>query len=606
MKLQIPRYLHTFQITSIRKEIRGVIAFAVALMGVINGLTVLLPTRPGRLDILLAFFNYVAPFAPSIWPFVQVGRTVALILGFFLCLLALGLARGKRRAWQFAIVLLPLSALAHIAKGLDFEEAVLVMLVWCALLIYQSFFCVESDPWRMRQGVVLLLVGFGLLLLYSLVGFYLLQTQILITGSSSGALYSLLRRFVNLPARELLPLTGHATWFLQSIPLLSATALVTGMIALLRPVSARWWITYQRDRLKQECETAQALVRSYGNQTLSFFALAPENLQYLAPAKEGVVNYRLTGDVAVVLGDPVCKPYARERVIQNFLDLCALHDWKIAVFQAHPDYLPFYRRFGLHAFKIGEEAFIDPQTFTLTGPAMANVRTSCRRAERDGVRLQWYEGIPPQEILDQLQHLSQAWLERKGGNNVIEMGFSMGRLAGLPEDAARADALADMHVAAEGKHPEKTHRLVTGVAFYPTGRACAFVTFTPIYGIYDSSSMRRHAWGWAIDLMRRAQDAPPGVMELLIARAIERFRCAGAEVVSLGTVAMADARQEMSPGQRKIAGFVSEHFHLLETHRSLLHFKQKFQPSWESRYIVASSTLALPKIALALLRVHQS
>ena len=47
-----------------------------------------------------------------------------------------------------------------------------------------------------------------------------------------------------------------------------------------------------------------------------------------------------------------------------------------------------------------------------------------------------------------------------------------------------------------------------------------------------------------------------------------------------------------------------EHLRFLETHRSLLRFKQKFQPYWESRYLAVSTTLALPKIALALLRVH--
>ena len=69
---------------------------------------------------------------------------------------------------------------------------------------------------------------------------------------------------------------------------------------------------------------------------------------------------------------------------------------------------------------------------------------------------------------------------------------------------------------------------------------------------------------------------------------------------------MADTQQEMTPSQRQLASFVSEHLRLLETHRSLFFFKQKFHPRWESRYIVASNILALPKIALAVLRVHQS
>jgi phosphatidylglycerol lysyltransferase len=87
-------------------------------------------------------------------------------------------------------------------------------------------------------------------------------------------------------------------------------------------------------------------------------------------------------------------------------------------------------------------------------------------------------------------------------------------------------------------------------------------------------------------------------------RAIERFRSFGAHIVSLGMVAMSDTRQEMTPGQRRLASFVTNRLHLLEGRRTLFNFKHKFHPRWESRYIVTSTTLALPKIALAVLRLR--
>ncbi len=74
----------------------------------------------------------------------------------------------------------------------------------------------------------------------------------------------------------------------------------------------------------------------------------------------------------------------------------------------------------------------------------------------------------------------------------------------------------------------------------------------------------------------------------------------------LSAVALLTGMQEMTASQKQIANFAFAHLRFLETHRSLLHFKQKFQPCWESRYMAVSTTLALPKIALALLRVHQS
>jgi lysylphosphatidylglycerol synthetase-like protein (DUF2156 family) len=363
------------------------------------------------------------------------------------------------------------------------------------------------------------------------------------------------------------------------------------------------------EELAEACDTKTELTRFYGNHTLAFFGLAPENLHFLTPGEEGLVNYRLVSNVAVVPGDPVCAPEAFERVTRSFLDFCALHHWRVAFYQTYPDHLSIYRALKLRAFKIGEEAIIHPQSFTLNGPAMANVRISTRRAERDEVAIHWYEGVPPAEVMLQLEQISDAWLELKAGQRISEMGFSMGRLEELPNAAKRADALVSISPLASTPH-KVAPRVVTGVAITSSGKPCAFVTFTPIYG-----SLATHAtasgklsevqnWGWTLDLMRRAPDAPPGVIELLLVRAIERFRSCGAQIVSLGMVAMADTRQEMTASQRQLATFITDRLHLLESRRTLFKFKQKFHPHWESRYIVTSTTLALPKIALAILRLR--
>jgi lysylphosphatidylglycerol synthetase-like protein (DUF2156 family) len=367
--------------------------------------------------------------------------------------------------------------------------------------------------------------------------------------------------------------------------------------------------TFQKEQLVQARHTEEELIRSYGGHSLAFFGLAPQNLHFLAPAGAGLVNYRLISNVAVVLGDPVCAPEAFEHVTRSFLDFCARHHWQVAFYQAYPEHLATYRALKLRAFKIGEEAIIHPQTFTLSGSALANVRTSCRRAEREGVIIQWYEGVPPTAVMQQLEQLSSAWLESKAGKHASEMGFSMGRLDELLDTAERADAVASISTPSNVLHTA-VPRLVTAVATTSSGKACAFVTFTPIYGCLTSEATATsnqpgvQGWGWTLDMMRRVPDAPPGVIELLLVRAIERFRSCEAQIVSLGLVAWADTRQEMTPGQQQLASFVTDHLHLLEPRRTLFNFKQKFHPCWESRYVVASTTPALPKIALAVLRLR--
>jgi len=111
---------------------------------------------------------------------------------------------------------------------------------------------------------------------------------------------------------------------------------------------------------------------------------------------------------------------------------------------------------------MGEEAILSPQTFTLQGSAMANVRTSARRAERDSVRISWYEGVPPAEVMQQLEQVSSAWLEHKAGEHAAETGFSTGRLDEVIASAERADAMAHPSVPFHNA-PRAVPRFVTGV-----------------------------------------------------------------------------------------------------------------------------------------------
>ncbi len=241
---------------------------------------------------------------------------------------------------------------------------------------------------------------------------------------------------------------------------------------------------------------------------------------------------------------------------------------------------------GLHAFKVGEEAVIDLGNFTLEGRRGAPVRHSVARARRGGLSVQCWQGESlPEAVFAEMQHISTEWLASR--NAKTQMGFSMGR---FPSDWSQ--------------------ELLTVVALDAEGHPQAFLTWTPLYA--------RN--GWALDIMRRGEKASPGAMELLIAASIEWARDHRYTRMSLGLVPFAWVETEAVPPlcnapeceQRikvaslleRSAAFLHRQGIILNTYRSLYTFKAKFQPTWEPRYLIFSEGQALPRILLALARVH--
>ena len=98
----------------------GWAAAAVGATGIVSALT---PEFADRLNIVRGVLPPGVPGA---------ARILALTFGLTLIWLSRSLARRRRRAWQLAIVLVVGLAVAHLAKGLDFEEASLSLLVLVA------------------------------------------------------------------------------------------------------------------------------------------------------------------------------------------------------------------------------------------------------------------------------------------------------------------------------------------------------------------------------------------------------------------------------------------------------------------------------------------
>lgn len=535
-----------------RKRIRPILGIMTGLAGLANMLVYMLP-RPSW-DILLG--EWPADIHHGVYKLI-------VVIGFFLVMISYGMMRGKHQAWLATSLLLLLTALLYTLSGGPVFASVIMLTLVFLLITSAQHFQAKSDPPTLRRGYIALFAGLGIVTLYSIGSLLALYNDFEAVIDRSGPVEVLSEL---LTSRYLPQLTyGSQAFFLGHVlPLLCLSAVLYGIALILRPVAA----TLLPD--EREREAATALTHIYGTNTISYFALEAGKSYFFSDSRKSFVSYVLVGDVAVVAGDPIGPPEEMSSIISQFISYCHEQDWTTIFWQVHHSFKELYREAGLHLLKIGEDPIIDVGKFTLGGKAMANVRTSARHAEKAGLHIVFYQGhVQDAEQLAQMEQISRKWLAGKGGS---EMGFSMGCF--------------DVH----GDEEQ-----VYAVAVDADNKVYGFVSFVPIYG-------RR---GWGIDLMRRSPRVPSGTMELLIVRSIEYLKARGAEIVSLGLAPMSNINQSdetfLDYGIDLLSNFVGD----LSKKASLSNFKKKFQPVWESRYLVYSSSLKLPKAGWALYRAHQ-
>jgi phosphatidylglycerol lysyltransferase len=109
--------------------------------------------------------------------------------------------------------------------------------------------------------------------------------------------------------------------------------------------------------------------------------------------------------------------------------------------------------------------------------------------------------------------------------------------------------------------------------------------------------------GWTLDLMRRLPDAPPGVMEFLIATAAVDVRADGAALLSLSGAPLARTATD-GDGLQRLLDVFARRLEPVYGFGSLLAFKAKFQPLYRPLYLAYADPVALPAIGNALARAY--
>jgi lysyl-tRNA synthetase, class II len=543
-----------------RAWVPGIASLLCLVIGLSDVLAIFKPAWHARL-------HNVNAFVPG--TLTNVTRSADVIIGLMLVLLAHGLRRRKRRAWQAVLALLVFDIVIHF---LHFPRdprpysAVVAIVLLAVLLFFHEDFYALGDPrtrgwnaWRVFGilAVADLAIGLGYLAMGPLDGSYSFPERV------QDVVYELVGVYG--PVQWASDARGDLYHLLTST--LGLFTLVVTVYLFLRPAQPRG-----RLGAADATRIRELLARQGDRDSLGYFALRNDKNVIWSPSGKSCVCYRVVSGVMLASGDPIGDPEAWPGAIAEFLTVAARHAWRPAVMGCSELGAEVWCREGdLTALELGDEAIVNVAEFSLSGRSMRNVRQMVNRVAKAGYVAEIRRvGDIPRAELDRVIKVTDSW---RGSST--ERGFSMalGRIGGPGDgDCVLMTATED-------------------------GVLRAILHFVP-WG----------ADGLSLDLMRRDRTAQPGLNDFMITEAIKAAPGLGVKRISLN---FAMFRAALERGERIGAGpvlrawrgllvFASRWFQI----ESLYKFNAKFCPIWEPRFFVYPGTRDTPRIAMAALEAE--
>ena len=268
------------------------------------------------------------------------------------------------------------------------------------------------------------------------------------------------------------------------------------------------------------------------------------------------IMYQVSGHSWVAMGDPVGSLEACEPLAWTFLENCDVMAVSPVFYQVKPQNLPLYIDLGLNLSKLGEEARVPLDTFSLEGPVRADLRQAHRRASRDGAQFEVVVRADVGAILPQLRAVSDAWLAEK---NTAEKRFSLGFF---------------------------DERYLQNFDCGVVRRAGAIVAFGNIW--------RGAANELSVDLMRYNGAAPKGVIDYLLIECMLWGKAQGYHWFNLGMAPLSGLEEHaLAPAWHKLGRMVQRYGESFYPFEGLRKYKEKFLPVWRPRYLAAPNGLAM-------------
>ncbi len=536
----------------------GRATFLVGLFDILANVSRRIRNPIHRLDHILPVFLNASALATAIFT------------GLILMILASGLARRKHRAWTLTLIILAVNLATEIFRSSHHPLQIFLSVILIIILgFFRKSFYAKSDPSTKSQP----LIGFGLAVIVLFVASLLLlkyrsHDEIIGSPSYASIFLFIIEGFVGV--------AGPVHFASERASDLSAFTLGTfGVFIVLVPM----WLYFRRIKpipkmSDADMDQVRLLIKHDLEQdSLGYFATRRDKSVVWSANRKAGIAYCVQGGVMLASGDPFGEYSLWPDAIKEFIAIAEEHAWTPAVMGCsdHGGEV-WVEHAGMIAVDIGDEAIIQVNDFTLEGRPMANVRQMVNRIRRKGytsLTLKWSDVDPQTQA--ELRKLAHEW--RYG---VAERGFSMSM------DRFGEVGDPDTYITIARLNGE-----IKGLQYY--------VPWTTD--------------GLSLDRMQRERGTDAGINELMIVDTVEYARANNLKHVSLNFAAFRSLFERadkisagpITRGRRNVLRFFSNFFQV----ESLYRFNAKFQPEWETRYVLYPRATDLPKVAWAALRAEK-
>jgi phosphatidylglycerol lysyltransferase len=534
----------------IMRILPAVLIFA---LGIVNIISVLTPALPERLKLLKDYLFV---------DFVSFSNSFVFITGLFLLVTAAFMLRGLRTAWWFAVGLSIISVFGHITKGIDYEEAIIALLIIGSLIGTRKQYYVKTNPRLGTVGLQTALLSMAAVMLYGVIGFYFLDKRHFhIDFNIYQSFWYSLQNFFLIGNSELIPRDAFARDFIYLIKISGFASISFLVYSLVRPY------VFKITPTDEERSRAKSLTQQFGNSALDFFKTYSDKFIYAPPDINAYISYRVSRNFAVVLENPVSENREElKKCIASFGNYCYENGLKEIYYRVPKESLSIYYELSKKSLFLGQEGVVDLNSFSLEGGEKKSIRNALNKIKEQGYTT--HINAPPLRdgLIQKLKAVSDEWLRLTEREEII---FSQGMFV--------ETEIKEQTVISIENHEEKI---------------IAFLNIIPDY-VKDEGTY---------DLLRKTADAPNGIMDHILIELFKYFKATGIRYVNLGFAPMSGLDDPHNFTEKSMK-FAYEKIRSFSHYKGQRDYKEKFNPQWNDKFLIYSNDYDLLQVPGVLTRV---